>query len=84
MFQELDRAHTYVTHEQPERRTLPSTTDARFFHLYYDIDAICYGPEGGHFHEVNEWVDLESVRKVTKVYAIMLANWCGLSKADQT
>ncbi|WP_078393921.1 ArgE/DapE family deacylase [Shouchella patagoniensis] len=84
LFQELDKAHTYVTHELPKRRTLPSTTDARFFHLYYDIDAICYGPEGGQFHEVNEWVDLESVRKVTKVYAIMLANWCGLSKVDQT
>lgn len=80
LFKELDATHELVTNTQPSRRTLPSTTDARFFQLYYDIDATCYGPVGGHFHEVNEWVDLKSVRDVTKVYANFLANWCGVGE----
>lgn len=80
LFQELDAAHERVTKTKPTRRTLPSTTDARHFQLYYDIDTICYGPVGGQFHEVNEWVDLNSIKDVTKVYATFLANWCGVEK----
>ncbi|GAK12146.1 acetylornithine deacetylase [Geomicrobium sp. JCM 19039] len=80
LFKVLDASHEAVTGTYPERRSLPSTTDARFFHLYYDMDAICYGPDGGNFHEIDEWVDLESVKKVTKVYAHMLASWSGLKR----
>ncbi|MBM7634872.1 ArgE/DapE family deacylase [Geomicrobium sediminis] len=83
LFQALDHAHEEVIGGQPKRRTLPSTTDARFFQLYYDSDAICYGPEGGNFHEIDEWVDLESVKQVTKVYANLLSSWCGLEKISE-
>ncbi|SDI99646.1 hypothetical protein [Natribacillus halophilus] len=40
-----------------------------------------YGHEDGNFHEVDEWINLESIKKVTKVYAEFLARWCGLNPA---
>ncbi|QQK77525.1 ArgE/DapE family deacylase [Salicibibacter cibarius] len=77
-FKTLDDAHETVLQQPAERNVLSSTTDARFFNLYYDTPATCYGPEGGNFHEIDEWVDLDSVKQVTKVYAEFLSQWCGL------
>ncbi|MBB6450642.1 acetylornithine deacetylase [Geomicrobium halophilum] len=77
-FKTLDNAHETILQQPAERTVLSSTTDARFFNLYYDIPATCYGPEGGNFHEIDEWIDLQSVKQVTKVYAEFLSNWCGL------
>jgi acetylornithine deacetylase len=33
-------------------------------------------------HEPDEWVDLESVKNVTKVYADFLIRWCGIHKKE--
>lgn len=39
-----------------------------------DIPTICgFGPDGGGEHGVNEFVDLESLRKVTEVYARVIS-----------
>jgi acetylornithine deacetylase len=62
-----------------ERLTFTATTDARFFNLYYDVPATCYGPLGGNLHAPDEWVDLESVRQVTKVLAATAMDWCGVA-----
>ncbi len=62
-----------------EYLTFTATTDARFFNLYYDVPATCYGPEGGNLHAPDEWVDLESVRQVTKVLATTAMDWCGVA-----
>lgn len=80
LLQTLDRSHETVTNTPPERTVLTATTDARFFNLYYDIPCTCYGPVGGNMHGVDEWVDLNSVKEVTKVYADFLVNWCGVVK----
>ena len=32
---------------------------------------------GGNLHAPDEWVDLESVREVTKVLALTAIDWCG-------
>ena len=41
--------------------------------------ATCYGPIGGNLHAPDEWVDLESVRQVTKVLAATAMDWCGVA-----
>ncbi|MFZ4452399.1 ArgE/DapE family deacylase [Salibacterium aidingense] len=81
-FQLLDETHEKVTNSPAQRQALNVTTDARFFNLYYDIPAVCYGPTGGNIHGVDEWADLESMKEVTKVYAAFLAEWCGLIKKE--
>ncbi|MFD2704547.1 ArgE/DapE family deacylase [Salibacterium lacus] len=79
-FHTLDDVHEKVTNTPAGRQALPVTTDARFFNLYYDIPAVCYGPDGGNIHGVDEWVDLDTMKEVTKVYAAFLADWCGVVK----
>lgn len=56
-----------------------ATTDARFFNLYHDIPATCYGPTGASLHAPDEWVDLESVKNVTRVLALTTMDWCGVA-----
>nr|MBA3389396.1 acetylornithine deacetylase [Rubrobacter sp.] len=51
----------------------------RFFNLYHGIPATCYGPVGANLHAPDEWVDLESVKEVTKVLALAAMNWCDLA-----
>jgi acetylornithine deacetylase len=73
----LQACHREVTGEEPGFFPFTGTTDARFFNLYHDTPAICYGPTGANLHAPDEWVDLESVREVTKVLALSIMDWCG-------
>ncbi|GIO24136.1 ArgE/DapE family deacylase [Oceanobacillus sp. J11TS1] len=79
LFDVLNEAHTYVVKKPLEFGSFTATTDARFYNLYYDIPATCYGPTGEGLHAPNEWVDLDSVKTVTKTYAAFLLKWCGYS-----
>ena len=73
----LIKTHGRVTGEEPGFFSFTGTTDARFFNLYYGIPATCYGPRGANLHAPDEWVDLDSVREVTKVLALSAIDWCG-------
>ena len=58
-----------------------ATTDTRFFHLYYGIPAVCFGPRGAGAHGVDEYVELHTVREVTRIIAAFILDWCGIAKA---
>ncbi len=75
----LLRTHREVTGEEPGFFSFTGTTDARFFNLYHGIPTTCYGPAGANLHAPDEWVDLESVKEVTKVLALTAMDWCGLA-----
>ena len=53
------------------------TTDTRLFELYHDIPGTCFGPDGAGSHAADEYVDLRSLRDVTKVIAAFVLGWCG-------
>lgn len=72
----LTAAHRTVMGGEPEYLVSTATTDVRFFNLYHGVPATCYGPVGGALHAPDEWVDLESVRAVTKVLALATLDWC--------
>ena len=78
MMQVLADAHLRVTGRDAERRTTTATTDARFFNLYGDIPATCYGPEAQSIHGIDESVSLASLGDVTRVLALFITDWCGL------
>lgn len=80
LFHTLGEAHQIIEKNEMGFGRLTATTDARFYNLYYDIPATCYGPTGGHLHGPDEWVDLDSVKRVTKTYAAFLLKWCGYSE----
>lgn len=45
----------------------------------HDIPTVSgFGPDGEGHHGVNEWVDLESLRKVTEIYARVIVEYLGV------
>jgi len=44
----------------------------------HDIPTVSgFGPDGAGYHGVNEWIDLESLRKVTEIYARVIVEYLG-------
>ncbi len=74
----LADSHRAVRGDEARHVALTCTTDARFFALYGDTPATCYGPEATRIHGIDESVSLDSVRDVTRVLALFIAGWCGL------
>jgi acetylornithine deacetylase len=77
--QAVARAHTEVTGRPAAFNYATAVTDARFWRVHQGLPATCYGPIGGNFHGPDEWVDLESVRQVTKVIAGFVLDYCGVA-----
>lgn len=78
IFASLQRCHRSVMEKDMEILSFTGTTDVRFFNLYQGTPATCYGPIGAKLHAPDEWVDLESVKNVTKVLALTAMDWCGV------
>lgn len=53
-------------------------TDSRFYGLYQKTPVLVYGAITKNSHSFDEAVNLESLRRVTKVLALFVAEWCGL------
>ena len=80
VIQTLMQCHQDLNRQAPESFSLPATTDVKFFHLYGKIPSTCYGPSGASIHGIDEWVSIESMQRVTAVYALFIARWCGLNR----
>ena len=76
----LVECHAQINGERPASYALPATTDVKFFHLYGNIPSTCYGPKGGSAHGIDEWVSIDSMQRVTAVYVLFIAQWCGLNR----
>lgn len=50
--------------------------DARFGQ-YFGVPSLSYGPTGGNYHGVDEYIDLPSLMRVTKTLALFIVEWCG-------
>jgi acetylornithine deacetylase len=45
----------------------------------HDIPTVSgFGPDGDGYHGVNEWVDLDSLKKVTEIYARVIVDYLGI------
>ncbi len=63
------------------RKPLPlggrtSGLDTRFAQ-YFNMAALTFGPAGGAYHSVNEYIELDSLMDVTKTVALFITEWCG-------
>ncbi len=70
--------HRDVTGEALRHYAAAGLTDARFYALYQDTQATCYGPDSENIHGIDESVGLASLHETTKVLALTIAGWCGL------
>jgi acetylornithine deacetylase len=85
-----DERHPFITTLQDAGREVlgrpvetfsrTSGVDSRFPH-YFGFPGICWGHRGDNNHGVDEWTDLESVIQSTKVLALMIMKWCGVTPA---
>lgn len=82
MMKELSAIHEEVAGTPIEHLASTATTDARFFVLYGDTPATCYGPEADSIHGIDESVSLDSMATVTRVLALFIARWCGLERIN--
>jgi acetylornithine deacetylase len=76
----LVSAHREITGEDLAHQATTALTDARFYKLYQDTQATCYGPEAESVHGIDESVSLSSMHETTSVLATLIADWCGLER----
>lgn len=76
----IKAAHQLVANQDCENLAVTCTTDCRFFQLYGNTPATCYGPIAENIHGFNERVSIDSTVEVAQVLAVFIANWCGLEK----
>ena len=79
-FATLNECHKSLTGKDADDYISTCTTDLRAFHFFGKGAATCYGPVAENIHAANERVNIESVIHTAKVYALFLANWCGLAE----
>lgn len=77
MMRLLADSHQEITGQSIEHLASTATTDARFFQLYGDTPATCYGPAADAIHGIDESVDLDSMMEVATVLALFISRWCG-------
>lgn len=73
----LGRAHEAAFGAPLETQVTPAYLDARVYALYNRIPTLCYGPVSHNIHGFDEYVELDSLRSVTKAMALFIADWCG-------
>lgn len=78
----LARCHEMVNGAAPKILAATATTDVRHFVLGANIPSTCYGPCAQRIHALDECVELASMRRIAEVYALFIAEWCGVSRGN--
>jgi acetylornithine deacetylase len=78
----LADAAARVTGQSPPLFASTATTDARTFHLYGGMPAVCFGPNAENEHGVDERVHVPSMTETAQAIALFIADWCGLEASS--
>ena len=74
----LQAAHKAVCGEPLKALSSSASTDARILGVFGSIPSLVYGPTCIAAHGIDECVELDSVRRVTKTIAAFIVEWCGV------
>ena len=74
----LASCHAEVNGAAPVTYAATGTTDVRLFQLGAGIPSTCYGPRAQRIHALDECVEIASMMRVAEVYALFIAQWCGV------
>ncbi len=77
LVQALGHAHQKLTGEEIQSGAGTGLTDMRYFNLYANTPATCYGPRGSNIHNADEYVELSSILTGAKTLALFILDWCG-------
>ncbi len=78
----LAEAHEAVCGSPLRHHKGTALTDSRFYGLYQNTPTLVYGATTKNSHGFDEAVNLDSLRRVTKVLALFIAAWCGLEPVE--
>jgi len=77
MIKAIESSHEYVTGRRPEREVVTWCSDASVLSRY-GIETVNYGPSSGPRDVEGEKVAIQTLVEVTKVYALVAADLCGV------
>lgn len=78
----LSEAHRAAFGTEMGARITTAVNDTRFYGLYFDMPALCYGPKGENNHGFDERTNLEQLKTTTLAMACFIADWCGLQPIE--
>lgn len=78
----LAGAHRAAFGEDMPARITTAVNDTRFYGLYFDIPALCYGPRGEGAHAFDERTNLAHLKTTTLAMATFIADWCGVKPLE--
>jgi acetylornithine deacetylase len=62
--------------KEPEVTGSSAADDARWFVLSGGFPAVSLGPNGDNIHGIDEYVQVEDLVSVSKIYAMTILDWC--------
>jgi acetylornithine deacetylase len=65
--------------QSPVIRGAPFACDVFVFNQIANIPCVILGPRGGNAHSYDEWVVLDDLVALTKIYARTACAWCGIA-----
>ncbi len=74
--QTVSRIYEQVEHKPATVCGAPFACDAYVFSLHADTPYVILGPRGGNAHAIDEWVMIDDLIALTKIYALTAADWC--------
>ncbi|RVT97737.1 ArgE/DapE family deacylase [Rhodovarius crocodyli] len=77
----LAAAHMAAFGSEMPARASTAVNDTRFYGLYFDMPALCYGPKGEGNHGFDERTNLAHLKSTTLAIATFIADWCGVEEA---
>ena len=67
-----------VTNQEINVKGAPYPCDLFIFNLYANVPGIVIGPRGGNAHGEDEFVFIEDLVNLTKIFACIAMKWCGV------
>ena len=76
LVQTVSRHFEQVEKRPAEVRGAPFACDAYVFSMVGNTPYVILGPRGENAHAVDEWVIIDDLIALTKIYALTAADWC--------
>ena len=77
--QTVSRAFSEILQHEPIVRGAPFACDVFVFNQIAQVPCVILGPRGGNAHSYDEWVMMQDLIDLTKIFARTAVEWCGVA-----
>lgn len=77
LVQTVSRVYEQTLNRAPLVRGAPFACDVFVFNQIANIPCVILGPRGGNAHSYDEWVMMDDLVALTKIFARTAVEWCG-------